>query len=169
MRVILGPSSHLHWGSQSDWAPSCWHAIVGGVCSLIIEDLNLETAGLSSTPFESMGVHGTRFLEKLDLLEVGAYKMFVLLPQSSSEKGMEHAINEVFRGENKNFLTYSWHQIFNHDIWSKKMYKLSTLPIYFTHKPTTDWWCAHKGYLFWVQPGNVSIPNASLYLPMGSL
>jgi len=51
---------------------------------------------------------------------------------------MEHTVNEVFRGEYKNFLTYSWHQIFNNDIWSKKMYKLSTLPIYFTHKPTDD-------------------------------
>jgi len=38
---------------------------------------------MSSIPFESKGVHGTQFLEKLDLLEVRAYKMFVLSPHKA--------------------------------------------------------------------------------------
>lgn len=163
--------AHLGWGSQDGQNPSCWHAVVRGFCSLIIKALSLESFWTSSTPLESVGVHSTHFFfEKIRHSGSGGiWNVCDFTSWSSSEKGTEHTINEVFRRENKNFLTYSWHYVFHHDIWSKKMYELSMLPIYFTHKPTADWWCAHKGYLFWAQLGNVSVPNASLYLPMGSV
>lgn len=54
-------------GSQ---AVSCQHAVV-----LINQGLE---PGEVLDILKSMGVHSTQFIEKLNLLEVGAYKMFVL-------------------------------------------------------------------------------------------
>lgn len=50
---------------------------------------------MSSTPLESVGVHSTQvvlFFEKSDILEVEAYKMFVILLHEAPQKRAQNIL-----------------------------------------------------------------------------